>query len=56
MEAQRKIKASYKYDHAYNAASVKVIMKILATADKQRNRTAVLVPKVYVNMVTDKLQ
>ena len=35
---------------------LKQIMQRLVTADKQRNRTAVLAPKGFVNMMMDKLQ
>ena len=56
MEAQRKIKASYNYDYCHDAASIKEIMKRLATANEQRDRTAIAAPKGFANMVTDKLR
>jgi hypothetical protein len=56
MEAQRKRKAQYKYDHAHNADSVKEIMKLLDTVNTHCNRTAVPAPKGFANLVTDKLQ
>ena len=56
MEAQRKIKVAYKYDHCHDAASIKETMKRLATADEQRDRVAVAVPKGFANMVTDTLK
>ena len=56
MEAQRMIKALYKYDHCQDATSIKDPMKRLATADKQRDRAAVAGLLGFVNMVTDKLK
>jgi phosphotransferase system HPr-like phosphotransfer protein len=55
-EAQRKIKASYKYDHSHNDASIKEIMKRLATADEQRDRATIAAPTGFANLVTDKLK
>ena len=55
MEAQRKIKAAYNYDHSHDADSIKVIMKLLATANEQRDRTTIEAPKSFANMVTNKL-
>jgi len=56
MEAQRKIKAAYKYDHRHDDASIKDIMKKLATADEQRDRAAVAAPAGFANLVTAKLK
>ena len=56
METQRKIKTPYKYNHCHSAALIKKIMKQLATADKQRDRAAVVTPKGFANLVTDNLQ
>ena len=56
MEAQRKIKAAYKYDHRNDDASIKDIMKKLATADEQRDRMAVAAPAGFANLVTEKLK
>ena len=56
MEAQRKIKASYKYDHCHDDDSIKEIMRRLATADEQRDRAAVAAPTGFANLVTDKLK
>ena len=56
MEAQRKIKVAYNYDHSHDADSIKVIMKLLATADEQRDRTAIKAPKGFANMATNKLR
>ena len=40
-EAQRKIRAVYKYNHTHNDASIKLVMKEIATADEQRDITAI---------------
>ena len=56
MEAQRKIKAAYKYDHRHDDASIKEVMKHLATADEQRDRAAVAAPAGFANLVTTKLK
>ena len=54
MEAQRKIKAAYTYDHCHGAASIKGIMKRLATANKQWDRAAFVALKGFANLVIDK--
>ena len=56
MEVHRKLKGEYKNNHAHDANLMKQIMKRLATANKQCNRTAVPVPKGFANTVTEKLQ
>ena len=56
MEAQRKIKAAYKYNHCHDDASIKERMKRLATADEQRDGEAVAVPARFANLVTDRLK
>ena len=43
-EAQRKIRAIYAYNHAHDDASIKLMMKEIATGDKQRDRTAISGP------------
>ena len=56
-EAQRKIRAAYQYNHVHNDASIKIIMKALATADEQRDRSAVPEPaRGFDNMVTNRLE
>ena len=56
MEAQRKIKAAYKYDHRHDDALIKEIMKKLATADEQRDRAVVAAPAGFANLVTERLK
>ena len=56
-EAQRKIRAMYKYNHAHNDASIKLVMKDIATVDEQRDRTVISGPTGgMANMVTERLQ
>ena len=40
-DAQRKIRAAYRYNHVHDDASIKFIMKQIATADEQRDRGAI---------------
>ena len=56
METQRKIKTAYNCDHSHDADSIKEVMKLLATAGEQRDRTAIKALKGFANMVTNKLQ
>ena len=56
-EVQRKIRAMYAYNHAHNNASIKLMMKEIATADEQRDRSEISGPTgVIANMVTERLQ
>ena len=56
LEAQRKIRAMYAYNHAHNDASIKDMMKEIATADEQRDRAEILGPTGGLsNMVTERL-
>ena len=55
-EVIRKIKAKYKYNHLHGNASIKCVMKQLATTGKQQDRLAVAAPNGMANMVTEKLQ
>ena len=56
MEAQRRIKAAYKCNHHHDDASIKEVMKRLATANEQRDRTAVAAPAGFANLVTERLK
>ena len=40
-EAQRKIRAAYSYNHVHDDASIKFIMRAIATEDEQRDRGAI---------------
>ena len=56
-EAQRKINAVYAYNRAHNDASIKLMMKEISTADKQREGTAISgTTGGIANMVTERLQ
>lgn len=60
-EAQRKIKAQYSYNHVHDSTSIKVMMKLLAAADEQRNRKEAAAPDDgekanLVGMGIDRLQ
>ena len=47
----------YKYNHAHNDASIKLVMKDIATVDEQRDRAAISGPTGgMANMVTERLQ
>ena len=56
-EAQLKIHAIYAYNHAHNDASIKGMMKEIATADKQRDRAEISGTNGGIaNMVTERQQ
>ena len=40
-DAQRKIRAAYRYNHVHDDTLIKFIMKKIATADEQRDRAAI---------------